>query len=231
MGRTGSIQPSATRIQRRPAWFQAGVSFLCLALAGPWAVAADATATVMKVVGQAQVVDKEKKRAELAEGMSLVEGATVITGTNAIVYLDFGKHDHALAVTPGSEVVIEKLEIRTSGDLSGFNTQIKVRKGSSVAYAGKLEPVSLYALVSAKGVAGLREGTGGRVSAEGVLDCAEGSLVVLAPCALSIKKGESIDASRSLAAFQKVNAQDLKAIDQLIRELKALQRAARKKDR
>lgn len=146
----------------------------------PAATPAGATAgkaVVIKVTGKATYVDAKGADGTVREGMTLLQGTSIITGTESSVVLDLGENGQTLVVRPNSTLSLDTLLLVPTGIEKAATTRLDIKRGSMAFSVKKLSAASKYEVRTANGVAGIR-GSEGIIFSTGVFLCTDGTILV-----------------------------------------------------
>lgn len=134
-------------------------------------------AVVVKVTGKATYVDARGGDGTVRDGMTLVQGTSIITGAESSVVLDLGENGETLVVRPNSTLSLDTLLLVPTGIEKAATTRLDIKRGSMAFSVKKLAAASKYEVRTANGVAGIR-GSEGVIFSTGVFQCTDGTLLV-----------------------------------------------------
>ena len=126
--------------------------------------------------------------------MTLLQGTSIITGTESSVVLDLGENGQTLVVRPNSTLSLDTLLLVPTGIEKAATTRLDIKRGSMAFSVKKLSAASKYEVRTANGVAGIR-GSEGVIYSTGVFQCTDGTLLVTVTN-LSTGRTETFTATR-----------------------------------
>ena len=111
---------------------------------------------VRKIKGAAQYDSGDGQWKPLTKDTRIVDGATIKTGTNAMVDISLGINGTVLRVAPETTVKFEKMDFRGSGENAVIRTLLALEEGRILGSAILIGHESRYEIKTPTGVSGLR---------------------------------------------------------------------------